>query len=204
MFNRLYLLAPALLVVTACQMAPLRYEQQEQGQWQAKALIRDSKAGKSAIVHLDINAIQSDKLRMDVTAAMGHPVASVVMNGDKLTYVLMETKEFYRGAPTEASLRPVLAAALDPKLLYNVLFDLPIESKSWSCTKDAKGYLSECRRTDGEMTIRWTERKGRRKLVNIEHAQGMMQINISEFQPKVEARAQLFELNPPKTFRQIR
>lgn len=192
------------LILAGCASAPVRYDQQGEGQWQAKALIRDTRAGKSAIVNLDVNAVKNEKLRMDVTAAMGHPVASLVMDGDKMTYVLMETKEFYSGAPTESAMKPVLQAPIDPKLLYNVFFEIPIEDKSWSCTKDKNGFLVECAKANGDVIIQWTERKGRRKLVKLEHPRGVMQINVSSFQPKVEARAQLFELNPPKTFKQVR
>lgn len=198
------LLIPAFLLLSSCATGPLRYDQQPEGQWQAKALIRNKKEGKSAVVGLDINAVQLQKLRMDVTAALGHPLASVVMDGDHLTYVLMESKQYYQGQASDSSLKPLLALQINPRLLYNVLFDLPIEDKSWTCTKDSSGFLSECKNLGEQTLIRWSERKGRRKLVRLENSTGMVQINVSGFQPKVEDRAQLFTLKPPKSFKPIR
>lgn len=198
-------LALGLVLLSGCMSAPMKFDKQAEGQWQAKALVRDKRAGKSAVVSLDINARQADqKLRMDVTAALGHPVASLVLSGDQMTYVLIENKQYYKGNATASALKPVLSVPLDPKLLYNVMFDVPIEDKSWTCTKDNKGYLSECKDVAGEMTIKWSERKGRRRLINLDHSSGSIQINVSSFQPKVEDRAQLFELNPPKSFKSLR
>lgn len=194
-----------LVGLTGCQTVPVQTDQQPEGQWQAKALVRDKRAGNSAVVSLDINAKQNEqKLRMDVTAALGHPVASLVLNGDQLTYVLIENKTYYKGPATASALKPVLTLPMDPKILFNVMFDLAIEDKSWTCTKDSKGYLTECKDLAAELTIKWSERKGRRKLVNLDHSTASVQINVSSYQPKVEARDKLFELNPPKSFKSLR
>lgn len=189
------------VVLAGCQTGPLRYSQEAEGQWQAKALVRDKSAGKSVIVHLDVNAIQSQKLRMDVTAALGHPVASLLLEGESLTYVLMESKQYYKGQPSSQAFRPVLSIPFDPRLLYNAFFDLPVEEKSWSCTKDKNGYLLECRDGVTNMVMKWSDRHGRRKLIHVEHPQGTVQIHVNSFQPKVEAK---FELIPPKSFKAIR
>jgi hypothetical protein len=191
----------AIWFLAGCQTGPLRYADQKEGQWQAKALVRDKSAGKSVIVNLDVNAIQREKLRMDVTAALGHPVASLLLDGDSLTYVLLESKQYFRGPSGSQAFRPVLSIPLDPRLLHNVFFDLPIEDKSWSCTMDKKGYLAECREAASNLVIKWSDRQGRKKLISVEHPQGLVQINVNSFQPKVEAK---FELNPPKSFRAIR
>lgn len=191
----------AALVLAGCQTAPVRYAEEKEGQWQAKALLRDKKAAKSVIVHLDVNAVRGEKLRMDVTAALGHPVASLVLNGDELTYVHMESKQYFKGPAGRQSLRSVLSIPLDPRLLHNIFFDIPIEEKSWSCARDKKGYLAECREAGGELVLQWRDRHGRRKLIHVEHPQAQIQIHVNEFRPKVEAN---FELNPPKSFRAIR
>lgn len=194
----------ALVILNGCQTSAIRYDQAKEGRWQAKALVRDKKEGRSAVVALDVNARQSQQLRMDVTAAMGHPVASLVLAGDQLSYVLIESKQYYKGAATASALKPILSVPMDPKLLYNIFFDLPVAEKSWTCSKDNKGYLVECKDGASETTIRWGERQVKRKLVTLDHASGTVQVNVSDFQPKVEDRADLFELTTPKTFRAIR
>ncbi len=197
---RSYVFLLSFIFLAGCQTAT-RYAQVPQGQWVAKALVRDKQAGKSAIVNLDVSAIKNEKLRMDVTAALGHPVAALVMDGNKLTYVLLESKQYYQGAPSAQALKGVLPIPLDPRLLYNVFFDLPVEDKSWSCTSDKSGYLAECREASGDLLIKWSQRQGRKKLISIEHPQGLVQINVNSFQPKVEAK---FELIPPKSYKALR
>jgi hypothetical protein len=194
----------ALGLLVACQTTPVRYEHETQGQWQAKALVRDKSERRSAIVNLEIRSIKHDKFRMDVTAALGHPVASLVIDGKEMTYVLFETKQYFRGTPSSASLKPVINVPLDPRIIDNIFFDEPITEKEWTCTRDRHNYLAECRRLTSDLVITWSERKGRRKLVNIENGTTLVQINVTSFQPKVEQNPNPFILNPPKSFKMIR
>lgn len=192
------------IFLLGCQSAPLRYAEQSEGQWTAKALVKNKKDSKSAVVGMDINAVQGKKIRIDVTAALGHPVASMVMQEKQLTYVLMEKKQYYQGNATEDALARVINIPVNPHLLYNLFFDLPVTEKSWACTQDSKGFLTECKQAKNNLLLRWADRHGRRKVLYIDHPDGSLQINVNTFQPKVEGRAGLFELKPPASFRQIR
>ena len=199
-----YLLFPALFIVLGCQVAPTRYSEMKEGQWEARALIRDKRSRKSFIVNLDINAVQKERMRVDVTAALGHPVASMVLQGSNLSYVLIETQEAYKGPAKAEALRPVLSIPLTPKYLYSVLFDFPIEDKRWTCTKTSDGFIEECKDRQSKTIVRWKDRKGRRKTVYIEHPTAALQINFNSFQPKVESRDNLFGLKIPDNFKLLR
>lgn len=201
---RVYWLVCAVILVS-CQTTPTRYSVQNEGHWQAKSLIRDKVAGRSAVVALDINAKrESRQMRIDIQAALGHPVGVMAMNEDRLTYVVFEEKRYYSGSASSASLKPLIGVPLDPQILFNILFDLPIPNKDWTCSQDAKGFLKECRQTSQGLSIRWDERRGQRRSIFVEHSAGQLQLNLDHYQPKVEERAKLFEINPPKSFKPIR
>lgn len=187
-----------------CQTAPFRYENQNEGNWQAKALVRDKKAGQYAVVNLDVNAVKNEKLRMDITAALGHPVAVVLVDSKSINYVLFEQKQYYKGSAGAQTLKSLIKVPLDPRYVNNIMFDLPIEDKSWVCTRDKANYLSECHSEADGLDIKWSDRKLQRKRITIEHALGSVQINVTEYKSKVETRDHLFELNPPKSFTPIR
>jgi len=189
------------LFISGCAIAPTRYEEVKEGQWEARALIKDKRSRKSYIVNLDINAVQKERMRVDVTAALGHPVASMVLEGSNLSYVLLETQQAYKGPAKPEALRPVLSVPLSPKYLYSVVFDTPIEDKRWTCTRSSGGFIEECQNLGANMVVRWKDRKGRRKTVFIEHPTATLQINFNSFQPKVEARKNLFGLKIPDNFK---
>lgn len=202
--RRLLFIFGIVFFMVGCQTAPVRYEAQNEGYWQAKALVRDKKAGQYAVVNIDINAIKNEKLRMDITAALGHPVAVVLVDTKTVNYVLFEQKQFYKGSGGAQSLKSLIKVPLDPHIMNNLMFDLPIEEKSWVCTRDKKDYLAECRSEAEGLDIKWSDRKLQRKRITVEHALGSVQINVTEYKSKVETRDHLFELNPPKSFTPIR
>lgn len=190
--------------LVACQTMPTRYEKETRGRWDAKVLIKDKKKSKSAIVNVDLWAKKNEKLRMEVTAALGTPVATLTLNGSQVDYALIRQKRFYSGQAQPSVLRPILSVPLNPQLMYNILFDEPIADKNWSCTKGENGYLAKCSNLQNDLEIRWKNRKGTRKTVFVDHPQASIQMNFSGFKRSFEESAEFFRLNVPKTFRRFR
>lgn len=189
---------------TACQTSPKRYSEEQEGHWQAKVLVKDKKEARSFIVNLDVNAKADKQLRMDVTAAMGDHVASLVKNERDVKYILVKSKKYYQGRSSSTVLKPILSIPLDLSVMENILFDRPIEQKNWTCTLDEKKFLAECKNLSSDLGIKWAERKGRRKTVFVEHALATLQMNFYDYQPKVENRADLFDLKAPNGFEKIK
>lgn len=190
--------------LAACQMAPKRYDKESEGHWQARVLVRDKEASRSQVVNLDLNAQLHERLRMDITAAMGHHVASFVMSPEEVRYLVVRDRKFYEGPASPQALRPILAIPIDPSLLHNIAFDLPIENKDWTCARDEKGYLASCRNLRDNLEVRWSDRKGQRKTVFIDHPSASLQMNFTHFSPCLDERAGLFELEPPRGFKRVR
>lgn len=194
------LLFVSMTVLLGCQTFPTKYSDYEEGQWEARALIKDKTQSKSYVVHLDIHARKNKQLRMDVTAALGTPVASLALNDEKVRYILFQQKQFFDGRVSERSLSPILSVPLDPRLLYHVLFDEPFADKVWSCSQDKKGFVEKCQNPKDSFVIQWKDRKGKKKSVVIQHPNAEIQINILSFK---EGVSEVFDLKVPPTFQKL-
>jgi hypothetical protein len=197
---KLLLTAAVLFSSVGCQMMPTQYSTYEQGQWEAKALIKDKAQSKSFVVHVDAQARKMKQLRLDVTAALGTPIASLVVNGDSLRYILFQQKKFFDGKANDKSLASVLSLPMDPRLLYNILFDEAFADKIWNCSKDKKGFVEKCVSSRDDLSITWKDRKGRRKTIFIQHPKAEIQMNILSFKPQVD---EVFELKTPPAFQKL-
>lgn len=189
-----------LMVIVGCQVSPTRYDSISEGQWDGRILIKDKKQNKSYIVSVDINAVKDEKIRLDVTAALGHPVATLVVDGDKTQYILFEKKAYYEGRTQPKVLAPILSLPMDPRVLNHILFDREFRGSGWSCRRDEDDFLKSCENEKMDLEIDWVERKGRRKTVKIEHPRASLQLNLNTFQPKVVEKRDLFSLTKPPGF----
>ncbi len=185
----------------ACQSTPKKFDNVNEGQWEGRVLIKDKRKNQSHVVSVDINAIKDEKIRINVTAAMGTPVAALVVDGAKTQYILFKQKAFYEGATQPKVLNPVLAIEMDPRLLFSVLFDSDIKDTGWLCLKDEKNFLKTCENRTVGLKIDWVERKGEKRTVKIDHANASLQLNLNSFRPKVVARDDLFSLKAPSGFK---
>lgn len=204
MLNRYLLFMSLLIGFAGCRSAPLKMNSLKEGQWHAKALIKDNEQSRSYIVNLNFNAIRDESARMDVTTTLGTGVASLVVDKKEVRYVLFDSKRFYFGVPQPAAMRPILVVPFDPRWIHNILFELPIEDKSWTCTRAADGSLQDCQDSVSGVKITWSARQGEKKTVLISHPKASVQINVQSFRPKVEDRKNLFGLEPPEGYQKLR
>lgn len=208
MLNTSKPLSSALVIISfilvGCQTAPFQFSTQDEGQWQAKAVVKNHVTKQSGVVSIDINAKKQKQIRLDITAVLGQPVASLVLNSDQLTYVLIDQKQYYQGPSEPQALKAILPVSIHPDILYSIVFETPITDKSWVCDRDRMGILKTCQQASTGTRIVWSDRKGIRKTVKIENQVGVVQLQFQSFQPKVEQRDNLFVLTPPKSFKSIR
>lgn len=182
----------------------MKFADVHEANWRAKALVKDKEQSKSYIVNLNFNVKKNENIRMDVTTTLGSGVASLVADNKEVRYILLDSKRFYFGQPQPGVMRPILSVPFDPRWLQNILFEIPMEEKSWTCTKDGAGLLQECQDAVTGVRITWSQRQGAKKTVLIEHAKASVQINVQSFRPKVEERTNLFTLEAPQGFQKLR
>jgi hypothetical protein len=203
--SRIIFLLPLLVLgLIGCASAPKRTLNFTEGNWRAKALIKDKEQGRSYIVNLNFNVIKNQKARMDVTSALGTGIASLVVENQEVRYLLVDSKRYYYGSPRPDVMRPILSVPFDPRWIHNLLFETPIPDKSWSCTKESDGWLRECRDMVSGAVVSWANRQGDKKTVRIDHTKAFVQMNVQAFKPKVEDRKNLFELEVPNGFQKLR
>jgi len=199
---RILLVIVAAVFFAGCGTGPLNYDNVTEGNWKAKALIKDREQNRSFIVNLNFNAIRDKKLRMDVSTALGGAVAVLTSNEKEVRYVLVDAKKFYYGSARPEVMRPILSIPFDPRWMHNLLFDTPITEKGWSCENEGK-YLKKCSDPTLGVVVTWSQRVGERKAIQIEHKKASVQINVLSFQAKVEDRKDLFELKAPASFEKL-
>ena len=192
-------------LVVGCATTPKRYDQVKEGQWKTKVLVKDRVNNKQHIVNLDVNAVKRQKLRLDATTPAGMHLASLTLSGKKVEYILPREKKFYKGNSSAGSMKALVSVPIEPELIHNIIFDLPISNKEWSCTKDAKGYLAECTRDKDGLNITWLDRKETSKLVKVDHKKAQLQMNFVQFEPKLrKSNKNLFSLRAPKGYKVLR
>lgn len=192
------------LVLNGCASTPIRMDAAQEGQWRARALIKDREQSRSYIVNLNFNVRRGEKSRMDVTSALGTGVASLLQDGKEVRYVLFDSKRFYYGAAQADVMRPILSIPFDPRWIQNVLFDLPIEDRGWNCSKDGSGFVHQCHDGSGTLKVTWSARQGEKKSILIEHTKASVQINVQSYKAKVEDRKNLFVLEAPEGYQKLR
>jgi hypothetical protein len=204
MNRRLLAASLSLLCFIGCQTAPVKYGEVSEGNWRAKALIKDNEQSRSYIVNLNFNVKKDERVRMDVTTTLGTGIASLIADQKEVRYALFESKRFYFGAPQAGVMRPILSVPFDPRWIQNLLFEIPMAEKSWTCDKDAHDVLLSCSDSVTGVKITWNGRQGARKTIVIEHPKATVQINVQNFRPKVEDRKNLFSLEPPDGYQKLR
>lgn len=200
----LILLLLVSLFLWSCQTKPIRYDDKKEGYWQSKVLIKDKRQNKSYIVHVDMNAVMGESLRLDVTNPIGGHLASLVLSDDEVKYLLLKQKKFFLGKPTPTALQPLISIPLDPVLLYNILFDKPIAQEGWACQKSADEFLSSCHSEKEQISMKFSDRVMDRKIVHIDHPKAHLQMNFVTYESQVQQKKNLFSLDAPKDFQVIR
>ena len=137
---------------------------------------------------------------MDITTPVGVHVASITMDGNSMTYVVPQKKAFYEGKPTPQAFAKTLNFALDPKLIMNVLFDQPVQSKGWKCKSEGE-VVSEC--TQNNFSIVWANRKSKEKTVVINHSQFQIELKFHSFKVPGKVKDEIFTMKQPEGFSRV-
>ncbi len=185
--------------LAGCATKNVEYSSTKQeGQWEAKAQIRNFKDNTTKTVNMDVMAIKDRALRMEVSATLGIQVASVLMKNKNITILVHPQKRALIGVADEKSLEAIIKTPINPQWLYGAFFDSALEG--WDCEGDP---VSICKSPNGEM-IKWTDRDGEKKRITIECPQYTMQILVKNYQTKVQSPDKAFNLEIPETYKKFK
>lgn len=167
-------------------------------------MVEDSKQNRSYILNLDIISFRPERLRVDVTSTIGSHLATVTMRDNKVSYILLREKKYFEGKPNSQVLKPVLSMELDPRVIIDLLFDLPPREKGWECQRDENDYLTRCHNTGRKITVVWKKRLGRQRVLVISSKLAKLQLNLRKFRSKVEENDEIFVLKSPRGFSKVK
>jgi hypothetical protein len=183
------------ILFTACASKPVAFNSEKrEGQWEAKAQIKNLENGKSNTLSLDVASEKDQALRMEVSGTMGVSVASFLLKGSEVSYEIHTQKKFISGPASERALKPLLNISVDPRWLYSVFFDEPLTGKNWNCKLGADQLVESCQRLEEPMKIQWLERHGERKRVVISNPKFELQVLVKNFETKVQSPETAFTL----------
>jgi hypothetical protein len=173
-------------------------------QWEAKAQIKDLKRNSSNNVSIDIIASGKKAVRFEVSTSLGLSVASMLLKGQDISYVVKPWKKYYFGSANEDSLVPILKMNVDPRWFYNFLYEEPLQADGWNCVFDQGGLLETCINSDLNYTITWSDREGKKKRVKVSSEKFEINLLVKDFKTLVEAPEGAFVLQGPDDYRKIK
>lgn len=190
------------LTATSCSTVPKDMTVITEGQVKTKLLVRDLKNKKSHILDMNIKALESGPMRMDVTGTLGVHLFSLVTNNDNVEYMLVRQKKYYSGINSKSALKPILKMPLNPNHLRNIVFQKPISDKGWTCTSDESGKLRDCMHLRDRLKVIWKENKEGRPLVLINYPRvAQIKMQIKGYEKYEGDPEKTFKLKVPKSFK---
>ncbi len=174
-----------------------------EGAWSAKTLIRDKRRGKSHTVEIDVVARRPGQMRMEVTTPLGFHVASLALDGEEVAYAITREKKYFSGPAEPAVMKNLINVSLDPKSIMDLLFDRPLDAKTWECRTDVNRLPEDCESRGGGLRIAWSERTSDKRLVRIRAADAEVTMSLVETRSKVRITDGLFSLEQPAGFKRL-
>ncbi len=202
-----------LAFVEGCQTAPPKVDitpTSADGSWEAKALVVDRRKNKSNTLSVDFVARQPRQMRMEVTTTIGVHLASFVLNGDRVAYSLSRERRFVTGPAEAAMMRDLIAMAIDPKVILDLLFDRMLNPTEWNCQVSETRLPQSCvnsnlaAASNGLIRIDWSERSQHKRVVKIQAPSADVTLVLREISSKVEIKDSLFTLQAPVGFRTVK
>lgn len=164
-------------------------------------MVQSEAESRPQVVHLDIIADRRGLLRAEATSNLGIHLMSMALRGPEVIAIFPRDRTYFSGHVRELQRRQTLPIPFNPQWIFYMLFDL--EPPRWSCQKDAQGLPSICQHPSGPHELRWTERQGNLKTVRLVSAQSQFQLQVRSVESKDELNPDLFQINPPASFRSV-
>jgi outer membrane lipoprotein-sorting protein len=194
-----------LSILSSCGTTAARQditELSKEGSWSAKTLVQEKKSHKSHQLDLDFVAKRPRKVRMEATTpGLGIHVATFVLNGGQMSYLLPREKKYVTGPATDSAMRNLLHVPISGDDLIDLLFDRPLDGDRWNCKRNVDEALEKCELKAGEVSINWSDRKVDRRVIEINSNDARVTMSLSENPSKVQLQDSVFELSAPDGFK---
>jgi hypothetical protein len=105
---------------------------------ETKALFEDKVKSDSHTASIDLFYQPNSIIRLEISALLGYPVGSLVMNSQQIAYAIHPQKVFVQGPFIPQTLNPLFKQDMDPRLLWAVVFDQDFQKFNFVCTTTLK------------------------------------------------------------------
>ena len=207
----MFFLTTLALGTLSCQTLPSMDDgahepqpQIQEGHWEAKVRIKNTKTNFSYVVRMDAYAKYNEKMRLDITHILTGHLASLALRGEEMEALVVPQKVFYSGKIPPKALKLIIRVPIHPKTFYNLLFARPIVGKGWTCSENSQQQLSECYNSLSKIKVLWKSKKGFPpyiKNILVQHPAGSLKIHIARFASQLPPRKNLFYLKKPESFK---
>ncbi len=202
--NKLSLVGLALFIAScsSVEKKTIDWSQIKSGKWTASGKITEKKTGKSHSLDLSFRAVKDQKVRIDISAMMGTPIASMVLDTSHVEAVLIRQKKIYEGKPTAEVMKEVLGFSFEPRVVFNVLFETIPQGEKWNCSEDGEQF-KKCVGPKEDLIITWSNRKDLKRTVELETMEFNLVLSFLDFSPTELSDPKIFVVKKPKSFKVI-
>jgi outer membrane lipoprotein-sorting protein len=172
------------------------------GEWRGQAYIQNLRDGKSGTLDLEILAQEPSKLRVEAVGSFDVPVASLVLNGGEVRFLLPREKKFITAPAASDTLSRLISVSISADDLMSLLFDRGLDSKNWKCVANGpqSGSISDCKKNDGTVSIHWDRTDPVERKLKFTSNVAVMDLHLTEAKAKVEYDDSAFTLKAPNGY----
>lgn len=119
----------------SCQTQTISGQNDRAAIWSitSKAQITDKTKDSTNSVSLDIFLKTDEAIRLEVTAALGYQVGSLLMTRSTLQYAIHPQKYFIQGPFAGRTLKPLFKQDIDPQILWSIIHDESLKKRGFQC-----------------------------------------------------------------------
>lgn len=207
MVKIILLLVPIVISFLGCVSKGPRVESEtsefQTARWKSEATIFDLKNKKENSIKISIVGEKNHRARLEVTALLGYPVASVVLQKDAIKAALHTQKQFIFGDADSETINRILKVNLTSIEILQILFDQNLSPQRWKCDSSSAKKVSLCQSLKTNTQIRWVERADLQKKIVIESSRIKVEWSFDVPQTSVEVKEALFRLEPLPGYKTI-
>ena len=144
-------------------------------------------------------------MRMDITGTFGIAVATIVLNGKEVRYLLPKEKRFVIAPSGSDALGRLIPLRISPQVLLAILFDRRLPAADWVCTdglEKVPAAYEECKNRREAIFVKWIDRNGGSRRLKIGTPEAEAEVVLDEVKSKVEVGPDTFKLNSPTGYKQ--
>lgn len=200
-YRAILILSLACFIITGCESAPTRNLTPEGAYLiDSKAQIRNQDETNN--VKIQIAVWPQRAIRLEITAALGVSVASVLFRPNEIIYALHAQKQYVRGPFHEKTLYPIFKKNIDPRIFWRVASNQNLTNLNFKCSFNAESKPMLCESIDG-VQIKWTYEASPRKRIDIISNRFEMNWLFKDQNPLSESQNETFVLKKPASYQEI-